>query len=451
MSRFRMSLLGEDGATDLPVDGPLEPASETLESDLLEVNESSDEGAAIEDAVEEGAEIHDALGELQEDLQVAQENGGLDRVGARIAARHLQMLLKRAGKSNPDRVFPALESFGTTGTRQNSTRLAMESVGSTMKELWNKIVRMIQKAYDWCFKHIQNLAGATKKLKERAEKLSKRAGAVDTGGQFDAKAIDNESLSRRLTLNGAISPTAGISVLREAAAAYVSKWETTSQATSTALLNALKAITSAASGGDTSKLASEFEVAGGKVGEALVGIAGISTTKEEKAEGVLKLVSALPGGKSLVVVVPDGDTKVLTKNDAKKLKVTVEDTKAFKPVKSFAPLKAEEAVKLADEVASLAESMEDFAKVQPALKRIESAVAKAGDDLSKLSTNDSAGKSNADAKATVQAAGTLVVNVAPAFGTFPVKVLGLAIAGGKAHLDWVEASLSRYSKAASEE
>lgn len=202
--RLSVGLENEE-AKDEAVETQDAGGANSLETELLEVQESAAEGESREAAVDDAVEVSEELQEDAEDVKVAAESGGLDQVSAQILARSVNGKLASIGIS-PVR-FPAVESFGGISSRTGATQIALEGIKEKMKEIWQAIVNAFKKGAKWVRDHINKLFGAQEALQKRAKALAEKAGTM-TGKSIkaDAKKIENDRIFNALQIGGAFHP-----------------------------------------------------------------------------------------------------------------------------------------------------------------------------------------------------------------------------------------------------
>ena len=132
-----------------------EEMDQTTSSDLVEVTpeeleapveaaDSVEEAGEIEDhaeAIDEAAEAADDLEEVQEVIKTAaDEEGGLSPVAAEAIGIAVRSICARMGVE-PKRLYSvyATENFSSASTRMANTKIAYESVGEFLVNLWEKI------------------------------------------------------------------------------------------------------------------------------------------------------------------------------------------------------------------------------------------------------------------------------------------------------------------------
>jgi hypothetical protein len=94
----------------------------------------------------------------------------------------------------------SLESFGTKGTRVQSTKLAIEGIKETAKAIWDKITAAITSMWNSVSAWFAKLFDANTKMGERAKKIA--AGAAAAKGKTAAEAEVGGGFIKKLVLEG---------------------------------------------------------------------------------------------------------------------------------------------------------------------------------------------------------------------------------------------------------
>lgn len=414
---------------------PAEPAVDSLETELLEVQDSAAEGETQEGQVEQAVEVAEALEHYRGALESIIGNGGLDRNGAHIMAVGLEREYARGGFTKEEMALPAMESFGTTSSRVHSTQLALEDIKSKAKEIWDQIVKAIKRAIEWVVGHFNKVFGAAEKLEKRAEAVAKAADGV-TSKPKETK-VENASVFKALQVNGAVN---GLAKSMSQVAEFVKTGLTAGPSAILAEGDALvAAIADPLNGGAVEKL----KISGVKSGS------GLSAAPEadgfaKQGNGITLLRSnELPGGKALVVRGPSADV-----SGVKALEVigkTRSGIEAFKPNakpvdKAELPVLAPSDIEtIAKAVGVIAGEVKAYratnAKLQELLKKASAAAEKAG----KTDTDKAEDREVLNA---VRKAGAGFVSFVMA-GSKSVSEYGLFT--GKSALDYCDLSLKQYS------
>ncbi len=193
---------------------PVEAGADSLEADLVEVNNDIVNVQQDEEIVDDAAEVTDETEELATTLESIATTGGLDRNGAKVLALYAKSLNKRIGEAATHGML-ATESFGGTGDKVATTKLAAESFADKAKELWGKIVEMFRSAVAAVVNVWNRIFDGATKLKARAEKLAKLA--QDNKGEKGAESFEDQKLAENLSIGGQVDvKKAAEAVAREA-------------------------------------------------------------------------------------------------------------------------------------------------------------------------------------------------------------------------------------------
>ena len=413
-------------------------APESLETDLLDVNEE-EEAAAVEEAeTDDAVEVAEALESLALSLESAiKEKGGLDAAGAAIAGQYSDFLYGRVGMNRKSIV--ALESFGGTSTRQRSTQIAMEDIAEAAKAIWEKIVKAIKDAIAWVKERFTKIFGAAEKLEKRAKALQEKAGA--TSGNAEEKNFESERLVKALHKGGAVANVG-------ADAQSLAKLASTIFGSITAWNSKV--------GDDIVELMGEPSKASAFTYEGLP-TSAIEGSKKAGAEfgdagnGMTFMVgNELPGGQAIVARVSDSaqskGEEAIDRLARTSVTINAHNPKAKAPTKTqVATLQPSEAEKIAAAVAELASEVASYKrnldKLSATKEKIVAAAGKAQKAADNSSDDDEAGKAERSSNKMLAKLGMAVPKLIdqPATG-----FAAYALNTGKAMLDYVELSLKQY-------
>lgn len=414
-----------------------EDNANSLETDLLAVNDITADIDENESDIDEGADAAAAMESLIVDLKTAMENGGLDKAGARILRSAVNHHAHRLGLGMSPTLLPSLENHGGVSSRMSSTKIAMESLKDTLKKIWDGIIAAVNKGIDFFKAFYAKLFDAATKMKERAVKLHTAAESVDATKM--PKTFDNERLVGALHMSGKVPGDAsGSKRLLEVAQELLKDVGNTATA-GEALAGSFEA---ASTSGGAAKAAAE---ALGSL-DSLVTPLGKQVTNpaaegfEAPGEGVeLYRSDELPGGKAII-------TKKATKTTPETVAASgsgIADYKAngTKPSGAAVPaLSQENAKSVCDDIGKLADlilsSKASIDKASGAKTRIVKAAAKIG----ALKVTD---EEAAQLKVFQQTASGLSKFIDQPFAAFNNYALQSA---GKALLDQVEQSLKLFDK-----
>lgn len=153
----------------------VEPSNETqsdleLEKACSEIEEAD---RSVERAAMEQEEL-EAVAETMESIQISLESAIADDEGltAREAEAH-RIALKHALRGALPMPVASLESFGDASERLEATQLSLESIGATIKKIWEAIKRAVMNAIRAIADFFAKLFGGVKRLREKAEKVVK--------------------------------------------------------------------------------------------------------------------------------------------------------------------------------------------------------------------------------------------------------------------------------------
>lgn len=192
--------LENDNGDEAILAAEVERPEEAVESHLIEV-EGLDQ--QVSDLVSDGEELSEdteQLEQYQEAVEQGAEAGGMDETAARVVDVAVESIAAKWGIRRPK---IGVENF-SGAMRAQSTKVAVESIGETIKAMWQKFVvwigEIIGKVKDFWLKY--NNAG--KSMKARAEKLYQR---LDKGlGQKDKTEIGGGWI-KSLVVNGVPNPS----------------------------------------------------------------------------------------------------------------------------------------------------------------------------------------------------------------------------------------------------
>lgn len=189
----------QEAAANAVVEEPL--AVDSLETDILEVNEDAGEIDDLNASIEEAVEDVDTLEDIASVMDESTENGGMDQTTARVAEIAVESIYKRLGVQKKS--MPAMESFGSKGTRVGATKIAVEKIGEVLKEVWARIYAAGVKVFNWVKDFILNCINSAGKLKDRAIALAAKVkglvgkkpeeAEVSLGSTGEAVAIDGKA------------------------------------------------------------------------------------------------------------------------------------------------------------------------------------------------------------------------------------------------------------------
>lgn len=139
-----------DGEFDKASQVELVPETQAeVETASAEVAEQSGEIETMDTDVASAETDAGTLGDIQEVMAQSVESGeGLTEEAAAIAEVAVESIRARLGMKRGTKVIPALESFGSKSSRLHATKIAMETIGESIKKIWENIIKAIKWVWD---------------------------------------------------------------------------------------------------------------------------------------------------------------------------------------------------------------------------------------------------------------------------------------------------------------
>lgn len=429
-------LTSEDDVAVLPE----EPAADNVETQLLEVEASAGDVADVEEQVEEAAEVAEGLEAYRDLLRTGMEEGGVSRREAAAIIMAANGMVARLGGSAI--ATPGLEHFGSHSQKQEATRIAMESIGDKIKEIWKKILAQLEKAYEWIRKHMLNVFAAGPKLVERAQKLAK---AVEANTNADAKekkikrgALIKELASKSTGADGIeVDTLANLTGVAKSISEY---WPKLAESAGSEIADVFEAVADGKGDGNVDILGKGDVKA---MFANTLDAAKLGKTGHEAPEGTAaQATPVLPGNVIGLAFVANSNT--VEAQSKQKLVIAPVD-------KDFGKNASNEEVNVLDkksigEIAKHVENLGNYLhtyrqadnKFKTVEERIKKAAKRVGDLVGKEKT---AGDKTDDALRAIQ---KLAVATPDLITGFPAKFYTLAVGKAKHFLDYAELSLAEY-------
>lgn len=438
----RWALEDEELNPPAPTEGetseaPAEPAADSLETSLLEVQDSGADIEADQTDIEDTMEEVEALESLALSVKAAKEAGGYDQHGARAMNHALESIYRRCGVDYTDGSILSMESFGGSGKKQDQTGLALENINVKIKEIWEKIIAAVMKSIAWVKEHFAKVFDAAARMENRAKALASRAGS--TSGTAKEKTIKNASIATAIQYNGtAANAITAVARLTSIATDVFDGMQTKLDNTGEQIAKALEAGADSGTGGAGSAFASLLAKPSGYTDVNDPATAGV----ESPGDGVATAVSPeLPGGRAIVIMYP-----MKSSGEDLMARVARSGSRLGKFPGSKAAgdtltvLSTSDAAKIASEVEKIAGAVLKYranvAKMEAVKKRIAAGAKKMIDAASKETDADKTASMN-KLRTLAGAAPRLLDQPAASFS-------GYALQTGKAFLDLVELSLKQY-------
>jgi len=418
----------EEMSSDEVVAG-LPEGADSLETDMLEAQDMGTEVDGQLEAVDSAEEDADSLQEIADVMDESAENGGMDQTAARIAEVAVESIYSRLGIRRKA-AMPAMETFGEKGNRVVATRIACEDIKETLKKVWKAILDAIVKMSDFIQGFISKLFDTNIKMMQRAVSLKEAVGKL-TVGKPNADTVDSK----------AFGPALG-----GASAGDISK----ELQSVTAMIKAVSTETAEVAKHIKSEDLTIYVKSKDKFDKITVPGAGVGFSKAPASypkapEGmVYKMSGELPGNKVVLITSPaddnvEGAAAVVA---MKKISVTLGTFEPRKPkptVDTMKTLSKPEMSSLIDEVVAISKEVSAAKESVTALQESRKKVVA---DIGKLSALVSEVAEIKERSKQVQSMITSFNRYSAEMSTTFGKV---AIASGKAALDYVGASLKTYS------
>lgn len=429
-SRGLMALENENLEND---DLELGDAPESLETDMLEVNDEAVAASDDEAQTDEASETVEALENAVLALESAVQSGGLDSHGAHILDLHTKSLYAKVGLKRQS--VPALESFGGTSTRQRSTTVALEDIKDTIKKIWEKIVAAIKSAINWVKERFDKIFGAASKLEARAKALVEKAGA--TSGTAKEKTFESDRLVKALHINGSVPSSIGTnaSALQKLGAAIFGEATNWNGTVADAMVETI----------EQPEKVGDFQLPAMPNG-ATMGLKPAGADFGDAGNGMNFLVGdEMPGGMALVARVPSAAAKgveAIELLSRTSFSIGAHNPKAKDPSKTqLSTLAPSEAEKVAAGVQALAEELQSYKRSLEKLSATKQKIVAAAEKAGKAADNSS---DDAGARTGNKALAKLGMAVPKLIDQPAVGFAAYALNTGKALLDYVELSLKQY-------
>jgi len=164
----------------LESDAVTDPVAEM--PDMVEVETTADavmaqdsEVAETADDIEEATDASETLSKVQDVAEASVAQGeGLSQSAADMTTVIVESICNRLNIPSTN-LIPATEAFGSTNTRLNSTKLALENIKDTIKKIWEGIKRGAKIVFDGITKFFKNLFSATAAIYNAATGIKKAA------------------------------------------------------------------------------------------------------------------------------------------------------------------------------------------------------------------------------------------------------------------------------------
>lgn len=174
-SMFKASLEEiQEGENEAPA--VLEGGDDSLEAELIAVQESEHEADDAQDVAEELDEVAEGLESISEYMRASLEHGGLEPSAAGAVALAVESYTRRLGIDSE--LIPSQESFGGASDREHATTVSIEAVGEKLKAIWEAIKKAVKKAWKAVITFFTNIFSAVNRAETRVKKLQAAVGKL---------------------------------------------------------------------------------------------------------------------------------------------------------------------------------------------------------------------------------------------------------------------------------
>lgn len=165
-----------------------------------EHTESVSEIEELQTQVAEGEAAAETLEDMGEVIEAKVADGeGLSPDAAAVTEVAIESIRNRLGMPKSYARIPALESFKSKHSRVEASKIALESIGDTIKKIWAKIVEVAKMIWEKIKSFFGNLFGSYKSLEKRLDSLKSKASSLAADAKPKEDKIDNKSLAKFFT------------------------------------------------------------------------------------------------------------------------------------------------------------------------------------------------------------------------------------------------------------
>lgn len=446
------SLYRNLGLEDL-IEEPTEPApvedlsgEESVEGELLEVEEAGGEVATDNEQAEELSADVDTLEGVNEAMESAAANGGLSRDAVIFARLTVDNVRRRWGiEQDP---IPSMESFGDVNSRGAATRMSMEGIGETIKAMWVALMAKLRKMWESVKGFAIRVTDAAPKLKARAEAIIKKAG--ETKGKSKSDKLEGFKKVGELHLSGvAPHPNAFLGALEAAKEVAVLGLGAKSADTVNAVVDdLLKVMDELAK--DSTRTISGVEKLPEKLGQ-YAGAIGANSSIGGAPEGTsVKGSRELPGGQAVEVIIGQVKSEAgqpISLNafaNTFSVKIRQHGKKTPGEGEVMTTLAVDEVKKVAGIVVDICKALTDYRNSwktrEAAQKRMDDAVKRA------VATVDKKKEGGAKEAASVKDAAMAVATMWRKTASFDAEVVSYTFRTARATLAYCDKSLNNYGE-----
>lgn len=401
-------------------------------------NEIAQDTAAMEEAIAATVAIDQQAQILEEGVQSGEgvPETTAQAIDVAVEAYAIRLGIKRHGKFSR-------ENFGSKQGRVAATSLALENIGDTLKQLFERIKAIALRIWDKIKTFVMNLFKSTDSMSKHLEALKDRAMKLDDTLKADGD-LENEAIAKGVSVKKQASLDTAKVILANStkllALNYVLTSEITANAETFKTFVGKDEVTEVEYAGTVSKFT---DVVTGRIDAALTAITGEGGfASAAKADKKSKVSYHGPFAGCRVLAVKNETTEVGGENvRTYSLGMTVNDSIAAKKAKTLNKSECVElltaAIKLLDDLDAHKKSQEKVAKLNDVVKSASDVAIK---ELGKLA-DDSTTKGRLFRQMSRDLSG--INNTVSALG---VSIPNTVYAAVKASADYASASMANLKK-----
>lgn len=398
----------------------------------MEVADVADEGGdlagdveALEDAIED-TETLDQIADVA--AASAEEGEGMDPVAAEITEVAVEAIYARLGLTQ--KAMPAMESFGSAGSRKAATRIAAEGWKESVKKAWDAVVKFFKNIYEKIKNFLDKFFNANTRLLAAAKKLLASVNAKEGTQTGEVKSAAAKGFAAKSGTVGARDIEGVLTLHTEIVGSF-----TKTSALAGKMVSDFSGI-AVKGAADAKAMASLVEQEIGAKGEEASKIMESVAKKGEQGGHLLY------GGYEFKFedALKTGEKKGFFKGTMDFVRGAVAEGKEVK----ITPLSKPEMVSVVNKVTELGQANAEFKKIQKDLTNIVNSVVKIANSLANIvekSADEEGKKAVSEMRSAVNATGSFIAKGS-------ARLPAMNVAAGKAALNVVAACLATYKVAA---
>lgn len=192
------------------------PAQISSEIDAQVIQNSADAQVVI-DGAETADKVTQGIGQLQaaKDFVESQvEQGGMSEQTAQLAQIHVESICQSMRMPVQSRAIPAAENFGSTGSRLQSSVLAVEGISDRLVKAWEGLKAFFRRLYEGAKNAFSKVLNTGMLLERKLDALEKKLEDLKgVPGKDQIDVADGLTLMGTASFKDAADPTKGVTVL----------------------------------------------------------------------------------------------------------------------------------------------------------------------------------------------------------------------------------------------